>query len=125
MENLLQETIQAITESGRTIADVMFVGSRDGKFRMTWDKFTERADFEYYDGYGSQHIATDLIVYFNDHSYMDRREYDGSERWNYNTPLVYEVNDPHKDFEKLGNNEVMWDTVAEINELEENKDEDN
>ena len=98
--------------------DIMFIGSANGIYRMNWDKFIEKADFDYDNGYGSAHIAEDLIVYFKDHTYMTRFEYDGSEWWNYSVPKIFNENDEYKDFDILGNNRYMWKNVEEMNDKE-------
>jgi hypothetical protein len=116
MTNFKQETLNAIKGSGHSEEDVMFVGSRDGKYRITLEKFKEISDFEYDSGFGSAAIATDLVVYFKDKTYTVRGEYDGSEWWEYNPPMTYSENDEYKSFKKLGGDEVMWDTLEEINE---------
>lgn len=82
MKHLLQETVEAIGRSGRTIEDVSWVGTLDGKFRSTWDEFADVTyNVTYNDGYGAPEVATDLIVMFNDGNYMSRGEYVGSEWW--------------------------------------------
>lgn len=47
MINFLKETKEAIKESGHNFEDVMFIGSSDGVYRMTLEKFVKLADFEY------------------------------------------------------------------------------
>ena len=47
MSNFLKETKQAIKESGHTFKDVMFIGSEDGVYRMNWEKFVQKANFNY------------------------------------------------------------------------------
>lgn len=118
MVNFKEETLQAIKESGHTEEDVMFVGSRDGKYRMNIGKFLKKSDFIYDDGYGSPQIAQDLIVYFKDKSYMTRGEYDGSEWWEYNKLLDYSETDDYETFEKLGVHceQIGWEDVKSINE---------
>ena len=66
-------------------------------------------------GYGASAIATDLIIYFKDHTYIIRGEYDGSEWWEYNVPYLFSENDTYKDFNILGGDEFMWRTVKEMN----------
>ena len=115
MINFLKETTEAIQDSKHKIEDVMFIGSSNGKYRMSWDKFKEKANFRYDEGYGSSKIATDLIVYFNDDTYMTRGEYDGSEWWNYQVSKKFKKDDNYKEFEILGGNKYMWKTVFEMN----------
>lgn len=66
-------------------------------------------------GYGSAAIATDLIIYFKDHTYIVRGEYDGSEWWEYNVPKLYNEDDKYYDFDILGGNRFMWDSVSQMN----------
>lgn len=44
-----------------------------------WDKFLEKLDFTYDDGFGSQKVFG--TVWFLDGTWMERGEYDGSEWW--------------------------------------------
>lgn len=122
MTNFLKETTKAIQESEHKIEDVMFIGSSDGEYRMSWDKFKEKANFWYDEGYGSSKIATDLIVYFNDDTYMTRGEYDGLEWWEYPVRKTFKKDDNYKEFEILGGNKYMWRTVLEMNN-EDNEEE--
>lgn len=116
--NFLKETKNVIKESGHNLKDVMFIGSSNGEYRMNWDKFRDVADFEYDSGFGSQEIAVDLIIYFNDHTYIVRGEYDGSEWWEYNPPKLFNKNDIYKNFDILGGTNFMWKTVEEMNNKE-------
>lgn len=115
MINFLKETINAIKDSGHKLTDVMFIGSSNGEYRMNWDKFKEKANFLYDEDYGSSKIATDLIVYFNDDTYMTRGKYDGSEWWSYQVSKKFKKDDDYKDFEILGGDNYMWETVKEMN----------
>ena len=119
--NFKRETLEAIERSRHTIEDVMFIGSSDGKYRMTMDKFLQVSDFEYDDGYGAPEIAQDLIIYFKDKTYITRGEYDGSEWWQINNANVYSEDDDYVDFDKLKVNprQIGWKTVEEINEEKE------
>ena len=116
--NFKDETLLAIEESGHKEQDVLFVGSRDGRYRVSLEKFKELADFEYDNGYGGQEIVSDLIVYFKDKTYLYRGEYDGKEWWEYPKPLNYSEKDEYKSFSKLKAN-IGWETVAKINEERE------
>ena len=121
--NFKEETIKTIVNSGHNLEDVMFIGSADGEYRMNIDKFLEKSDFVYDSGYGSQSIATDLIIYFRDNTYIIRNEYDGSEWWEYNVPKIYNDDDHYLDFDILGGDQFMWRTVKEMND-KDNYDED-
>lgn len=83
MTNFLEETIDKITSCDKTIEDVDWVGSDDGKYVISWNEFAKIANIDYYSGFGLQYIAMDLVVVFNDGSYLYRGEYDGSEGWSY------------------------------------------
>ena len=86
MINLLQETIEAIAESGHTTRDVSFVMTR--RQLGTWDEFTSLANFEYDNGYGIAEVDDSLYIVFTDNTWLERVEYDGSERWDYKcTPV--------------------------------------
>lgn len=88
MTNLLSETAKDIERSGHTTADIIFIGSEATGHRCSWNQFSEIAKMTDYDaGFGSQKIATDLIIVFKDGMKMWRHEYDGSERWDYSEPF--------------------------------------
>ena len=86
--NFLQETTKDIEESGHIPSDIIFMGSVKSGYACTWDEFIKLADFEYDSGYGGSYIARDIIVLFSDKQYMERREYDGAEWWDYCVPIV-------------------------------------
>jgi len=46
---------------------------------VEYEKFLESLDFEYDNGYGSQKLFG--LVWFDDGSWLERYEYDGSEQW--------------------------------------------
>lgn len=79
--NFLDETKDAIKETNHRIEDIMFIGSKDGKYRINWEKFKTISDFNYDNGCGSAEIPDNLIIYFKDGTYLFRNEYDGSEWW--------------------------------------------
>ena len=83
MENLLKETIEDLKANGKTPKDVLWIGT--SKHAFTWHDFETVAKLADYDsGFGSQKVASDLMVVGPDF-YMDRHEYDGSERWDYHS----------------------------------------
>ena len=81
--NLLKETIEDIHRFGKSLSDISFIGSSIKDINISWEQFLILANKEYDNGYGSQEVSKDLIIVFNDGSYMDRSEYDGSEWWSY------------------------------------------
>lgn len=81
------ETFKAITDSAHWPTDVTFVGQNDGELGMDWVQFTNESQFIYDSGYGTAEIPANLIIQFNDGSWLERREYDGSEWWEY-VPLM-------------------------------------
>ena len=84
MTNLLEETLAEIHDAGLTPEQITFIGSRSGSHGCTWEEFKSIANVEYNDGYGGQEVAVDLVIVFNDGSWLSRGEYDGSEWWDYN-----------------------------------------
>jgi hypothetical protein len=82
--NLLQETLDVLAKHGKTIGDVLWVGSRDGTYKEQWEDFVQQANCEYDDGYGSAEVAEDLVIVGNGW-WLARWEYDGSEGWTFQT----------------------------------------
>ena len=85
-ENLYAETVQAMKSIDKDPSDIGRIGSYDGEYECTWVEFCSLADFHYNSGYGGTEVATDLIIMFTDGTWMERKEYDGSEWWSYVTP---------------------------------------
>ena len=86
MRNLLKETILDILAVNKEISDITFIGSKTGVYGCTWTQYEKIADIAYDSSYGSTQIAQDLIILFNDGTWLSREEYDGSEWWRYNKP---------------------------------------
>ncbi len=82
MESLLKETIKCLEDNGKTITDVVWVGTGDKWF--SWGEFASIADFEYDSGYGGNEIKMNLVVVGKDF-WLERHEYDGSEWWEFKT----------------------------------------
>jgi hypothetical protein len=80
--NLLDETIIALSENGRSLFAVLWVGTADVHF--SWDEFVALADTEYDSGFGGTNVADDLLVVGSDWC-LELHEYDGSEWWEYKT----------------------------------------
>jgi hypothetical protein len=82
--NLLEETKDFIECCDKNINDIVFIGSSISNYSCVWDEFTILANKEYDNGFGSQEVCQDLVIIFNDNSWLSRSEYDGSESWEYN-----------------------------------------
>lgn len=80
--NLLQETIHELEAHGKTLDDVQVICGN--KFQITKEEFLRLADIEYDNGFGGAEIAGDLTLVGEDF-WLERREYDGSEWWEYKT----------------------------------------
>ena len=79
--NLLKETQKAVELSGHYVKDVLWVGSRDGRYTCSWDEFCLLANEEYNNSYGYEEVGTDLVVVFGDNSWLERESEDGGEWW--------------------------------------------
>ena len=110
--NLLEETVECIEDSGFSIEDIVFIGSKCGQYRCSWDEFILIADFEYDESYGRQVVASDLVVSFVGGSVIKRWEYDGSEGW--------ECDHKAKEWKITKNIKSLtggaWSTLAQMNE---------
>ena len=112
--NLLEETKQAIANSGHKIGDIVFIGSEGSGHECSWEQFKKLADFEYDDGFGAPHIALDLVIVFEDGQKMWRHDYDGSENWEFSSPFKRPAT--KLPIKSLGGNGTMWDTLKDIQE---------
>lgn len=82
--NLLEETLSVLSRNGKTESDVLWAGSME--IKLSWDNFAKLADVEYDAGFGTQEVATDLIV-VGDDWWLERIEYNGSEWWSFKTKI--------------------------------------
>lgn len=90
--NLLEETISALGEGGKSPSDVRFVvgaskgswGQLEGFEWCTWDEFAQSANYNYDSGYGDIEVSEYLKV-VGDDWWLERHEYDGSEWWEFKT----------------------------------------
>lgn len=78
--NLKKETLAVLHENGKKKSDVRWVVG--AQFAIPVELFWKLADEEYDSGYGAQMVAYDLIV-VGDGFWLERREYDGSEWWEF------------------------------------------
>ena len=110
--NLLKETLKCVRSSGHTTDDIDWIGT----FEYTVD--LDALDVEYDDGFGLVEIAEDLCVFFDDGTRLVRRDYDGSEWWEFvatNPPRPSK----HIEHAKVKRNENYDTRLARINGLEE------
>ena len=108
MTKLIKETVEWLKDLGYEESDVLWVGSNDGKFAMSWADFKNKfKDIEYDSGYGRQEIADDLVV-VGKNWWLEREEYDGAEHWAYKK---YPKITSGKSFDKIVGS---WDSLADI-----------
>lgn len=98
MTNLLEETIRVMAVYDKTWDDISWVGGDDFCIDLT-DYIAAAKNTNYDCGYGSEEIATDLVICFKDGSWLSRESYDGSEWFKYN---AY----PQKPEVKFGSNNL-------------------
>lgn len=84
--NLLEETVEILSEHGFTASDVLWVSTGDGYY-FTWDQFRDIANIEYDSGYGSEEINRELVV-VGKNFWLERENYDGSEWWEFKTKPI-------------------------------------
>lgn len=93
MINAKDELLTALAYANQSLKDIVAFNiyyessSGDKSFKGTTLALSS-LDFEYDDGYGSQHLYGTIL--FKDNSWLSRWEYDGSEGWEHNKPLTVE-----------------------------------
>lgn len=89
MTDLLDETLAAMRNAGEREEDAAFVEFDEEGPVATWEAFAKAARGLIYDnGYGSQEVLPSLRIAFKDGTWLERREYDGSEWWEHMVPPV-------------------------------------
>lgn len=83
MINLLQETIKALQDVGKSPVAVDWVQWE--QFFCSWPEFEAIASFEYNNGFGGAEIKTSLKI-VGTGWWLERGEYDGSEWWEFKAP---------------------------------------
>ena len=82
--NLLEETKEILENKGKTVFDVLWIGTKDA----VWDVDIQQLfNVDYDDGFGGQEIPDELLVVGEDW-WLERNEYDGSEWWEFKTMPV-------------------------------------
>lgn len=103
MEHLGNEIRYVLKAHSLAVADVAYVEAHDADGNPRYvdvESFLAYADRVDYDsGYGGQNIDPYLEIVLKDGSWFDRREYDGSEWFEYHSPRNVDVEvepfDPH------------------------------
>ena len=75
MKNFLKETTSFFEMNGLSFQDVVFVGSKDGRYECTWDEFVALSDFHYVDEdrcFDKPGVVRDLTIHFKDGATMSR-----------------------------------------------------
>ena len=79
--NFLEDTLYSLARAGRKSTEVVWVGSSDGKYAISWTEFVRIASFEFDDMSTPRCIAIDLVVVGKDFC-MRRYEYQsGRDGW--------------------------------------------
>lgn len=118
--NAVKEIKDKCSEIEKTTSDIDWIGSRDGQMAMNWNDFERKfSNVEYDDGYGWPELAQDLVVIFNDKSWLEREEYDGAEWWEYKKcPVLISKGD----FDYIDTNSTGcngWSTLNDIKDWKE------
>ena len=115
MTNLWKETIRVLEEHGKTFENVEYIQGTD--FGITKENFEKVAKKSNYNsGFGSPKVAEDLVV-VGDNWWIERRDYDGSEWWEYKEKpkQISKI----KEVSNIADG--MWMKLAELNEDEVGK----
>jgi len=101
MANALKELQNKLKEINKTIDNIIALNiakyecceyyNPDIRIKATKENIKEKIkelDFDYCEGYGSQELYG--LVLFDDNSWLERGEYDGSEWWEYKKPPTIE-----------------------------------
>ena len=85
IRNLRREILTVLEANGKSPADAVWVGARNGALSLAWEEFAPIADRDYDAAYGFCEVATDLVIVGGDW-WMQRHCYAGKEWWQFNTP---------------------------------------
>jgi len=95
MINLWEETMEVISRNNHRFEDVLFIFCRDGVVPLRDFEYYARA-MNYDSGYGTEYVDTSLTIVFGD-GRMERKNYDGSEWWEFISYSVTVPNGLHRD----------------------------
>ena len=90
MINAQQELLSVLNSIKKNQSDISWMLVYTKRYDEISEVLTTADDlnFTYYNGYGSQELFG--IVYFNDNTWLERGEYDGSEWWEHITTPTLE-----------------------------------
>ena len=120
MSNLMRETEEKLADNGYGWNDIASIQA--GDIGMSVEHFKKLSDNYYDNGYGVQIVASDLVIIMKNGTWFRRREYDGSEWWEYlKSPKIAERidNDQFKSLFTDG-----WMTMKEWTESIKGKEND-
>ena len=105
--NFIEETLGVLRDHGKYENDIKYVRVkmlRSPEYAyVDWDSFKEAIkDYKYDKGYGEQFVWSELRVVLYDGDYLERREYDGAEWWNYVSKPPMDVLITKYDPEEMG-----------------------
>ena len=81
--NLLQETLHALQDFGKSPKDVRWCGNQ-GSVWFTWEEFVEMSKDVEYDDWGDIRIAIDLLI-VGDDWWLERQYCEDEEWWQFET----------------------------------------
>lgn len=90
MVNLYDETRQALDDIDKEMSDIKYIVCGFQEIKI-YDMVTV-FDVDYDNGWGGNEIPLSLSIVFEDGTWLERAEYDGSEWWTYKSPPVLEEN---------------------------------
>ena len=112
MINFIKQTKDYFERLNINENDIIWVGSKDGKYACSWNNFVEKfKDLEYHNGFGGQEIANDLVVVGKDW-WIERHDYDGSEWWEFKK--LPNISETPVEFQKVKGNS-SWVSLEYIN----------
>lgn len=82
--NLLRETVAFLKRFDKTLDDIVYAGSSDGKLFIPQDKLLSVLNINYDAGYGDVEIDDRFVITLHDGSTLTRWHSNGCEGWRFN-----------------------------------------
>lgn len=82
MANLLHSTLEVMSRHNKHPSDIKYIGDIKGNY-LEWDQFFVAANTEHGFDNDQLRVAIDLMIIFNDNSWMTRQVFTGTEWWEY------------------------------------------